>query len=172
MSTFSNRLNSICYGFCINRTSHYIVFLSVALISPLGCSNQQRFVSNQETVRASEQKEQNSLSVAGLASGEALAPTPEEAQRKLGEMGDNWLYGYGMGRTAVNIGAIVLFPPYAIYVLGNAALQVAGEDPLYLTDALPDAPREAYLNAYDGVTGTPGRLSAALAGVPFHDGSN
>ncbi|MCC6933346.1 MAG: hypothetical protein IT292_08850 [Deltaproteobacteria bacterium] len=110
-----------------------------------------------------------SVSVGSLASGEQKSPTPEEAEKKLEEYSENWFYGYGLGRSILNIGTVVIFPPYAIYLVGNAALQVAGEEPLYVTDALPEKPKDAYMNVYNGVTGIPGMLSSTVAGVPFRE---
>lgn len=93
--------------------------------------------------------------------------SPEKAQVVLSEMGENWLYGPGLGQTALNVGAMVVFPPYAIYVLGNSVLSVSGYEPLYVTDLLPDAERSEVNEMYDEVTTAPGRVSAALAGKEF-----
>src|SRR5579862_6797042 len=64
--------------------------------------------------------------VAGLASGKVKPPTPEEAQEQLKQQGGDWLYGKGLGSTILTVGTCVVFPPYAIYVLGNAGLSMAG----------------------------------------------
>lgn len=93
--------------------------------------------------------------------------TPEENQELTSEVGSNWLYGQGFGETAVAVGGIVLFPPYALYVLGNGALSLSGYEPLYVTNLLPEKPREEYNNVYSGVTSGPGRLSAAIAGEEY-----
>lgn len=92
---------------------------------------------------------------------------PEKAQVMLSEMGENWLYGPGLGQTALNVGAMVVFPPYAIYVLGNSVLSMSGYEPLYVTDLLPDSERADINEVYDEVTTAPGRVSAALAGKEF-----
>ena len=92
---------------------------------------------------------------------------PEEAQELLGEMGNNWLYGHGVGETALTIGAIVAFPPYAIYVAGNSLLEIGGYDQLRFSDALPEEERDHWNHFYDSVTAGPGRVSAAVAGREF-----
>lgn len=93
--------------------------------------------------------------------------SPEKAQGVLSEMGENWLYGPGLGQTALNVGAMVVFPPYAIYVLGNSVLSMSGYEPLYVTDLLPDEERSEVNEMYDEVTTAPGRVSASLAGKEF-----
>ncbi len=89
--------------------------------------------------------------------------TPEESNELAGEVGGNWLYGQGFGEALVSIGGIVLFPPYAIYLLGNGAISLSGYEPLYVTNLLPEAPRDGYNQFYDTVTSGPGRLSASFA---------
>jgi hypothetical protein len=92
---------------------------------------------------------------------------PEDAPKVLSEVGENWLYGPGLGQTALNVGAIVVFPPYAIYVLGNSLLSMSGYEPLYVSNLLPDDERAEFNEMYDEVTTAPGRVSAALAGKEF-----
>ena len=103
--------------------------------------------------------------------GELVVPQkplpPEEAQALLGEVGRNWWYGQGLGETAVEAGGIVLFPPYALYVLGNAALSVSGYEPIYITDALPEEDKVSYDKMYDTLTSVPGKVNADVAGERF-----
>lgn len=106
-----------------------------------------------------------------LLTGEAPAPTPEEAQEILQDAWYSWIYGQGVGRTALNVGTVVLFPPYALYLLGNAGLQFAGYEPLYVTDALPEQSRKVVLSGVDEITSVPGRLNAAVFREEFRDGS-
>ena len=122
--------------------------------------------------RLSEDQPQNSndlkpVSIADLASGKSEPPTPEEANRKLAQFGHDWFYGGGLGRTTLNVGAVVLFPPYALYLVGNACLQLADKDPIYVTDALPEKPREGVLRVYDEFTSVPGRITAGVSGEEF-----
>lgn len=93
--------------------------------------------------------------------------TPEQAQGLLGEVGDNWLYGQGMGDTMVNVGAMVAFPPYALVLLGNAALSVGGYEPIAISDTLPDEGRAMWRETYDEITSVPGRAAASAAGTEF-----
>lgn len=92
---------------------------------------------------------------------------PENAEEVLSEIGESWLYGPGLGQTALNVGAMVVFPPYAIYVVGNSILSMSGYEPLYVTDLLPDSERAEVNDVYDEVTTAPGRVSAAIAGKEF-----
>ncbi len=68
-----------------------------------------------------------------------------------------------------NVGTVVVFPPYALYLLGNAGLALAGYEPLYVTDALPGEARDAALTVYDGITSVPGRIAAGVAGEEFSE---
>ena len=91
----------------------------------------------------------------------------DDSTAQLRLYGHQWLYGPGVGRTIANVGTVVLFPPYALYLLGNAGLALAGYEPLYVTSALPAPAREYTLSVYDGITSVPGRLSAGIAGEEF-----
>ena len=92
---------------------------------------------------------------------------PEKSEEVLNQMGENFIYGQGVGETAMNVGGVILFPPYAIYLLGNAALSLSGYEPLSVSDALPEEEGKAYREAYDSVTSGPGRVAAAVAGKEF-----
>jgi hypothetical protein len=92
---------------------------------------------------------------------------PEQTEELLSTVGENWLFGQGFGETVLGVGLVVAFPPYAIYLLGNAAISYAGYEPLYITDALPEEPRQQWSTVYSSVTGVPGRISAALAGEEY-----
>jgi len=93
--------------------------------------------------------------------------SPEETQELLGQIGQNWWYGQGVGGTALNAGAIVAFPPYAAYLLANGILSMSGYEPLEITRALPPEAKDAYDQAYDRVTSAPGQFNAAIAGEEF-----
>jgi hypothetical protein len=86
---------------------------------------------------------------------------------ELSQFGRQWFYGPGFGRTLANVGTVVLFPPYALYLLGNAGLALAGYQQLYLTSALPNPARRYVLDVYDGVTSVPGRITSTVAGEEF-----
>ena len=106
-------------------------------------------------------------SIPDLASGKTAPPTPEEFNEQLGDYGRKWFYGGGIGRTMVNVGTAVAFPPYLIYLVGNAGLAMAGYEPLCPADLLPETPREYVLTVYNGVTSVPGRVTALIAGKEF-----
>lgn len=103
-------------------------------------------------------------SIPDLATGKTKPLTPDEANEQLKDAAHDWFYGPGLGRTMLNVGTIVIFPPYVVYLLGNAALQLGGYHPVYVSDALPEKARDGVNNAYDEVTSKPGQLTAAIAG--------
>lgn len=95
-----------------------------------------------------------------------VEPEPE-AYEKLDQYARNWFYGQGLGNTMTNAGTVVIFPPYAFYVLGNAGLSLMGYEPLYITNALPEDSRKPVLKIFNGVTSVPGRINAKVAGEDF-----
>ncbi len=92
---------------------------------------------------------------------------PEKTKELLNEVGSNWLFGQGVGETAVNIGTAVIFPPYLIYLLGNAALSISGYEPITVSKMLPDEAGKNWSATYDTVTSGPGKVAAAIAGEEF-----
>lgn len=95
--------------------------------------------------------------------------TPEETQELLGEVGNNWWYGEGVGDTAATVGTVVLFPPYAALLAGNAALNLTGYESIWLSDLLPEEDREQYRDTYRSITSMPGKANAELAGEEFRN---
>ena len=83
------------------------------------------------------------------------------------EVGENWLYGQGLGDTALAAGAVAAFPPYAAVLLGNAVLSLSGYEPIWFSDALPEDEKGQWQSFYDSVGQSPGRFSAAIAGEEF-----
>lgn len=94
---------------------------------------------------------------------------PEKAAETMSELGKNWFYGHGFGETLVAAGLIAAFPPYAIYAVGNAALEYGGYKPLYVTNLLPAKERYAWRESYDTFVSGPGRLAASANGEQFRD---
>jgi hypothetical protein len=92
---------------------------------------------------------------------------PDKANEMLHEVGENWMYGNGVGETAIAVGSIVAFPPSLIYWLGNAALSVAGYETIGVSRVLPDEEKAQWNGFYDGVSGVPGKVTAAVAGREF-----
>ena len=85
----------------------------------------------------------------------------------ISDVGHNWLYGNGVGETTIAVGSIVAFPPMVIYWLGNAALGVAGFEPIGVSRVLPAEDKAEWNSFYDDVTAGPGRMNAAVAGEEF-----
>jgi hypothetical protein len=92
---------------------------------------------------------------------------PEKAKEVLGEVGKNFAYGPALGETAVNVSTSVLFPPYALYLLGNAVLSLSGYEPVTISGMLPSDEGEAWSSTYDEIVGVPGRVVAAVAGKEY-----
>ena len=143
-----------------------LILILVLLLSGVGCAISPR--TNMSSRDAHPSTGDSDAQMARLAFDATSNPLPpEKGKELLAEMGGNWLYGQGLGETTLNVGAIVLFPPYAIYLLGNAAISLSGHAPLHFSDALPGEVHDNYLSLYDNVTSAPGRVSAAVAGEEF-----
>lgn len=93
--------------------------------------------------------------------------SPEETEAMLGDVASNWFYGQGLGETMLTAGTVFLFPPYAIYVAGNAALSLSGYHELRVSEALPDTEEDIWNSVYDGVTSVPGRMTSVVAGEEY-----
>ena len=93
--------------------------------------------------------------------------SPEQAKAVLGEVGSNFAYGPGIGDAAVNLGAVIVFPPYILYLLGNTALSLSGYEPVTVSSLLPQEEGKAWSNGYDTVVSGPGRFVAAAAGREY-----
>lgn len=154
-----------------------IVF-TLALLLLTGCASSSLHRSEAGSPEGAEQFTVNDMSSAQASDGRAelninkLAQKPlppEKAAETISEVGRNWFYGHGFGETLVNAGLIFAFPPFAIYALGNAALDYGGYTPLYVTNLLPPKERYIWRDAYDSVVSGPGRLAAAANGEEFRD---
>lgn len=91
----------------------------------------------------------------------------EKAKAVLGEVGSNFVYGPGLGDATVNLGAVIVFPPYLVYLLGNTVLSLSGYQPVTVSSVLPDDAGKAWSNGYDTVVSGPGRFVAATAGREY-----
>ena len=109
------------------------------------------------------------MSLSEVAEASAKPPDQAELEGDLGEVTKDFAYGPGLGRASLNVATVILFPPYAIYLVGNALLSLGGYDQLHVTDALPEKGRDAVLSVYDGVTSVPGRLTAGIANEEFRE---
>jgi len=95
--------------------------------------------------------------------------SPGETRAMLGDLGESWVYGSGLGETALAVGTIVIFPPFALLLAGNSVLGMTGHEPVTLWRFLPDEQGEAARSAYSSVVSTPGRVTSTVAGEEFHD---
>lgn len=91
----------------------------------------------------------------------------EEMNSALNDFFYRWFYGPGLGVSSLNIGTVVLFPPYALYLLGNGAAALAGYEPLSPISYIPGETGDYVRAGYDAITGSPGRLTSGIAGEPF-----
>jgi hypothetical protein len=91
----------------------------------------------------------------------------EKAKAVLGEVGSNFAYGPGIGDAAVNLGAVIVFPPYILYLLGNTALSLTGYEPVTVSSLLPEEQGKAWSDGYDTIVSGPGRMVAAAAGREY-----
>ncbi len=136
--------------------------LLVTLLFEGGCS-----VANEQQPPSEEQE------LARIAFEVSKKPlTPDQTEDVLAESGRSFIYGQGLGEAVLNIGTVVVFPPYALFLLGNAAASLAGYEPINISDALPDEERKEWGEVYDGVTSAPGQLAATVAGEDFQTKSD
>jgi hypothetical protein len=89
---------------------------------------------------------------------------PEQAEEVLGELGSSFIYGPTLGETAVNVGTAIAFPPYALYLVGNAILSLSGYQPVTVSTLLPDEAGRQWSETVDELYSGPGRVVAAVAG--------
>jgi len=92
---------------------------------------------------------------------------PEQASKVLSEVGSNFAYGPGLGDAAVTVGTVVVFPPYALYLLGNAVLSLSGYEPVTVSSVLPEEQGKAWSDTYDSMVSGPGKVVAAVAGHEY-----
>lgn len=92
---------------------------------------------------------------------------PEKAKEVLNEVGGNFAYGPGLGDTAVSVGTVVVFPPYAIYLLGNAVLSLSGYEPVTVASMLPKESGKQWSDTYDHIVSGPGKVVAAMSGHEY-----
>lgn len=82
---------------------------------------------------------------------------------------NSWFYGQGLGETALNVGTIVAFPPYALFLLGNTALDFAGYEKIGVSTVLPEDAKKTWSKSYDEVLSVPGRITAAVSKEEYVD---
>lgn len=93
-----------------------------------------------------------------------VAKNEAEAKRVLNEAGKDVVYGDTLGE----IGASILFLPYGVYKLGQAAAGAAGYK-LDATGALPKEDQQTAKKVGKAIISAPGRAVAAAAGEPYRN---
>lgn len=91
----------------------------------------------------------------------------EQAKEAISEIGGNFAYGPGLGDAAVQVGTVVVFPPYALYLLGNAVLSLSGYEPVTVASLLPEEQGKSWSRTYDSAVSGPGKVVAAMAGHEY-----
>lgn len=136
----------------MHMLNNYSLLLILLLLIQAGCA------------APADQAAQPPLPLSGINSP---ALPPEKAEELASQVGRQWFFGEGVGNTVATVGTVVLFPPYAALVLGNAALSMGGYEQYWLSDVLPEEERGEYRLFYRNVTSLPGRTHAAIAGRDF-----
>jgi len=93
--------------------------------------------------------------------------SPEETEALLTDVAHNWFYGQGVGESLLAVGTAVVFPPYALYLAGNAVLSLSGYEEIRISEALPDSGQDLWNSLYDGVTSVPGGVTSEVTGTPY-----
>ncbi len=132
-----------------NLLSCVCILLTVGLLQ--GCG----------VVKERPESEPSTLSVVGK------PMSSEQAKEALSEIGGNFAYGPGLGDAAVQVGTVVVFPPYALYLLGNAVLSLSGYEPVTVASLLPEESGKTWSRTYDSAVSGPGKVVAAMAGHEY-----
>lgn len=94
--------------------------------------------------------------------------TPEESKKILSTAGDSVVYGPGIGDLTLKTASVILFPPYGLYLLGQAVWGLStGDRAPEITDLLPDEDKKTWDSTYTEIVSGPGRVNAAFAGKEF-----
>ncbi|HMO02232.1 MAG TPA: hypothetical protein PKA79_04475 [Oligoflexia bacterium] len=93
----------------------------------------------------------------------------EEHNELLRETTRNIFYGEALGRTAVAAGSTIVFPPAALYWLGNLALDLAGYETIGPASFMPPEAGKEAQSLYVAIVSAPGRIVATAAGQNFRD---
>ena len=127
------------------------IYLVLALVSLSGCG----------IINKRQENKPSGFDVVGK------SMSNDQAKQVLKEVGKNFAYGPGLGDAALNIGTAVVFPPYALYLLGNAALSVSGYEPITVASMLPEEQGQQWSQTYDSLVSGPGKVVAAISGHEY-----
>lgn len=94
-----------------------------------------------------------------------------EAQELNSRVVDSYVYGEGLGDSVIKVGTAVVFPPFILVMLGNAALSASGYEPVGVSSVLPEPAADGWKSFYNEVSSTPGRVSAGIAGKKYVESS-
>lgn len=140
---------------------HIIIFFNLSVLtSSLACSSTSTLKpTNKSNFSSTEWRTDKPPSIKEITN----AVKTEQVEEKVEGMKNWWLYGPGMGRTILNIGTTIVFPPYGLFLLTNAGLSLAGEETIKPLEALPEEPKQVATEVYNGITSVPGRINAFLS---------
>ena len=93
----------------------------------------------------------------------------EETAEVMKEVTGNFLLGPGLGETAIDIAGIAAFPPYAIALLGNSLLSLAGYEQISIKKVMDNETREGYGETADVIYSAPAKLLSFITGNDYRD---
>lgn len=93
--------------------------------------------------------------------------SPEETGEVVDTALTNFFYGPGLGETALDVTGAMLFPPYAMVLIGQTLVRLAGYESPRFIEMFPEEQQQAYDDTMDTVYSGPGRLVSAAAGEEY-----
>jgi hypothetical protein len=93
--------------------------------------------------------------------------SPKETGEVVDTALTNFFYGPGLGETALDVTGAMLFPPYALVLIGQTLVRVAGYESPRLIEMFPEEQQQSYDETMDMVYSGPGRLVSAAAGEEY-----
>jgi hypothetical protein len=93
--------------------------------------------------------------------------SPQETGEVVDTALTNFFYGPGLGETALDVTGVMLFPPYAMVLIGQTLVRLAGYESPRFIEMFPEEQQHAYDATMDTVYSGPGRLVSAAAGEEY-----
>lgn len=93
--------------------------------------------------------------------------SPKETGEVVDTALTNFFYGPGLGETALDVTGVMLFPPYAMVLIGQTLVRLAGYESPRFIEIFPEEQQHAYDATMDTVYSGPGRLVSAAAGEEY-----